>query len=694
MATSISTALLLTIPLAPLAGALLAGLAGKQVGTRGAHTATILGVLIAFIGSCFVLQQVLEGARYNGTIYQWAVVDKLVMEVGFLVDGLTAMMMVVVTFVSLMVHIYTIGYMEGDPGYQRFFSYISLFTFSMLMLVMSNNFLQLFFGWEAVGLVSYLLIGFWFKKPTAIFANMKAFLVNRVGDFGFILGIGLVVAYAGTLNYGEAFAAFTTTPELAKLAFPLPLFGGEWLLITVTCICLFIGAMGKSAQFPLHVWLPDSMEGPTPISALIHAATMVTAGIFMVARMSPLFELSDTALNFVLVIGSITALFMGFLGIIQNDIKRVVAYSTLSQLGYMTVALGASAYSVAVFHLMTHAFFKALLFLGAGSVIIGMHHDQDIRNMGGLRKYMPITWITSLLGSLALIGTPLFAGFYSKDSIIEAVHATHLPGTGFAIFSVTAGVFVTAFYSFRMYFLVFHGKERFHNKPFPPEDDHAHDDAHDAHAAHDDHGHAHAEHHAHTPHESPWVVTLPLVLLAIPSVVIGYLTIGPMLFGDFFKGAIFVNAEHHPAMEELAKEFHGAAAMALHALTSLPFILAAAGVATAWLFYLQAPAIPAALDRALKPLRTVLENKYYLDWFNEHVLAAGARLLGTGLWKGGDQAVIDGAVNGSASMVGRLSGVVRGWQSGHLYQYALVMALGIFGLLTWQLWPYFSGLMR
>ncbi len=692
MATSISTALLLTIPLAPLAGALIAGLAGKQVGTRGAHTVTILGVLIAFVGSVMVLMQVLDGARFNATIYQWAVVDKLVMEVGFLVDGLTAMMMVVVTFVSLMVHVYTIGYMEGDPGYQRFFSYISLFTFSMLMLVMSNNFLQLFFGWEAVGLVSYLLIGFWFKKPTAIFANMKAFLVNRVGDFGFILGIGLVVAYTGTLNYGEAFAAFTASPELAKVAFPLPLFGGEWLLITVTCICLFIGAMGKSAQFPLHVWLPDSMEGPTPISALIHAATMVTAGIFMVARMSPLFELSDTALNFVMVIGSITALFMGFLGIIQNDIKRVVAYSTLSQLGYMTVALGASAYSVAVFHLMTHAFFKALLFLAAGSVIIGMHHDQDIRNMGGLRKHMPITWITSLLGSLALIGTPLFAGFYSKDSIIEAVHATHLPGTGFAIFSVTAGVFVTAFYSFRMYFLVFHGKERFHHKPFPPapapepspEDAHAHDDhGHDGHHAHD-----------HTPHESPWVVTLPLVLLAIPSVVIGYLTIGPMLFGDFFKGAIVVNADHHPAMEELAKEFHGAAAMALHALTSLPFILAAAGVATAWLFYLQAPAIPAALDRALKPLRTVLENKYYLDWFNEHVLAAGARLLGTGLWKGGDQALIDGAVNGSAGLVGRLSGVVRGWQTGHLYQYALVMALGIFGLLTWQLWPYFSGLMR
>jgi NADH-quinone oxidoreductase subunit L len=699
MATSISTALLLTIPLAPLAGALLAGLAGKQIGTRGAHTVTILGVLIAFIGSCLVLQEVLDGARFNATIYQWAVVDKLVMEVGFLVDGLTAMMMVVVTFVSLMVHIYTIGYMQGDPGYQRFFSYISLFTFSMLMLVMSNNFLQLFFGWEAVGLVSYLLIGFWFKKPTAVFANMKAFLVNRVGDFGFILGIGLVVAYAGTLNYGEA---FTKAPELAQIAFPLPLFGGEWMLITVTCICLFIGAMGKSAQFPLHVWLPDSMEGPTPISALIHAATMVTAGIFMVARMSPLFELSDTALNFVLVIGSITALFMGFLGIIQNDIKRVVAYSTLSQLGYMTVALGASAYSVAVFHLMTHAFFKALLFLGAGSVIIGMHHDQDIRNMGGLWKRMPITWFTSLLGSLALIGTPLFAGFYSKDSIIEAVHATHLPGTGFAIFAVTAGVFVTAFYSFRMYFLVFHGKERFHDKPFPPPDDHAHA-AHDDHAddhgqaqpsAHDSHAHDDHGHLAHTPHESPWVVTLPLVLLAIPSVVIGYLTIAPMLYGDFFKDAIFINAEHHPAMEELAQAFHGAGAMALHALTSLPFILAAAGVATAWLFYLQAPAIPAAFDRALKPLRTVLENKYYLDWFNEHVLAAGARMFGTGLWKGGDQAVIDGAVNGSAHLVGRLSGVVRGWQTGHLYQYALVMALGIFGLLTWQLWPYFSGLMR
>ncbi len=674
MASTLSQGLLLTVPLAPLAGAMIAGLAGKWVGRRGAHFFTILGVFIAFVCSVIVLGQVANGARFNETLYEWMVLGKLVMEVGFLVDGLTAMMMVVVTFVSLMVHVYTIGYMDGDPGYQRFFSYISLFTFSMLMLVMSNNFLQLFFGWEAVGLVSYLLIGFWFKRPTAVFANMKAFLVNRVGDFGFILGIGLIAAYAGTLNYGEAFAK---AGELNKLQFP----GTDWQLLTVACICLFIGAMGKSAQFPLHVWLPDSMEGPTPISALIHAATMVTAGIFMVARMSPLFELSDTALNFVLVIGAITALFMGFLGIIQNDIKRVVAYSTLSQLGYMTVALGLSAYSVGVFHLMTHAFFKALLFLAAGSVIIGMHHDQDIRNMGGLRKHMPITWITSLLGSLALIGTPLFAGFYSKDSILIASHHSTLPGATFAMVAIYIGVFVTAFYSFRMYFLVFHGEERFHHKPFPPEDDHAHDD----------HGDGHADH---TPHESPWVVTAPLILLAIPSVVIGYMAIQPMLFGDFLKDAITVNAQAHPAMAELAKTFHGPVAMALHGVVTLPFWLALGGVVTAWYFYLKAPHIPAAIDRTLKPVRTVLENKYYMDWFNEHVLAAGARKLGMGLWKGGDQAVIDGAINGSARGIGGLAGLLRQAQTGRLYTYALVMLLGIFALLTWQLWPFFSGFMR
>jgi NADH-quinone oxidoreductase subunit L len=672
MAAQLSQNLLLAVPLAPLAGAIVAGLFGKAVGRRGAHVVTILGVLIAFIISAMVLKSVaIDGARFNATVYEWMNLGGLKMEVGFLVDGLTAMMMCVVTFVSLMVHIYTIGYMEEDPGYQRFFSYISLFTFSMLMLVMSNNFLQLFFGWEAVGLVSYLLIGFWYKKPTAIFANMKAFLVNRVGDFGFILGIGLVLAYTGSLNYNEVFAKGST------LAGAGTLLDTGWQVITVTCICLFIGAMGKSAQFPLHVWLPDSMEGPTPISALIHAATMVTAGIFMVTRMSPLFELSDTALSFILVIGAITALFMGFLGIIQNDIKRVVAYSTLSQLGYMTVALGASAYSVAVFHLMTHAFFKALLFLGAGSVIIGMHHDQDIRNMGGLRKYMPITWITSLLGSLALIGTPFFAGFYSKDSIIEAVHASTLPGAGFAYFAVVAGVFVTAFYSFRMYFLVFHGKERFHDKPFPGEHDH-HDDE-----------HGHGEHH--DPHESPWVVTAPLLLLAIPSVVIGFLAIGPMLFGDFFKDAITV-LPAHGAMAELADHWHGATAMALHGLSTLPFWLALGGVVTAYVFYMVAPGIPATIARVLAPVVKVLENKYYMDWINENILAAAARALGRGLWKGGDVAVIDGIVNGSARGVGAFAGVVRVIQTGYLSWYALVMALGVFGLLTWQLWPYLIGL--
>jgi NADH-quinone oxidoreductase subunit L len=658
--------------MAPLAGAVLAGVFGTQLGgnwlgRKLSHTFTILGVFIAFVLSALTLQSVVvDGARFNETLYTWMVVGGLKMEIGFLVDGLTAMMMCVVTFVSLMVHLYTIGYMEEDEGYNRFFGYISLFTFSMLMLVMSNNMLQLFFGWEAVGLVSYLLIGFWFNKPSAIFANMKAFLVNRVGDFGFILGIGLIAAYGGTLNYAEAFAK---AGELGKLSFP----GTDWMLVTVICICLFIGAMGKSAQFPLHVWLPDSMEGPTPISALIHAATMVTAGIFMVARMSPFYELSDTALNFVLVIGAITALFMGFLGIIQNDIKRVVAYSTLSQLGYMTVALGASAYSVAVFHLMTHAFFKALLFLGAGSVIMGMHHNQDIRWMGGVRKYMPITWITSLLGSLALIGTPFFSGFYSKDSIIEAVAESHLPGAGFAYFAVIAGVFVTAFYSFRMYFLVFHGKERYDQNPDAHHDDHGHDD----------HGH----HGDHSPHESPWVVTVPLVLLAIPSVLIGYMTIEPMLFGDFFKDAIFVDAERHHVMKELGEAFHGRVAMALHAFSTLPFWLALGGVVVSYYMYMINPAVPAAIKRAFQPLHTLLENKYYMDWINENILARAARGLGLGLWKGGDQAIIDGGlVNGSWKLVGWVSGIARHFQSGYLYHYALVMILGVFLLMTWFVW--------
>ena len=670
MSSTLSASTLLAVPLAPLVGSLLAGVFGTKfggnwIGRRLAHTSTILGVAIAFILSALTFKEVaFNDARFNETIYEWMVVGGLKMEIGFMVDGLTAMMMCVVTFVSLMVHIYTIGYMEEDEGYNRFFSYISLFTFSMLMLVMSNNLLQLFFGWEAVGLVSYLLIGFWYNKPTAIFANMKAFLVNRVGDFGFILGIGLIVAYTGTLNYTEIFAK---ADSLTGLTLP----GSHWLLITVICICLFIGAMGKSAQFPLHVWLPDSMEGPTPISALIHAATMVTAGIFMVSRMSPLFELSDTALNFIMIIGAITALFMGFMGIIQNDIKRVVAYSTLSQLGYMTVALGASAYSVAVFHLMTHAFFKALLFLAAGSVIMGVHHNQDIRWMGGLRKYMPITWITSLLGSLALIGTPLFSGFYSKDSIIEAVHFSHLPAAGFAYFAVLAGVFITAFYSFRMYFLVFHGKERFDQNP----DAHHHHD-------HDDHHHCDEK-----PHESPWVVTVPLILLAIPSVIIGYITVMPMLFGNFLGDAIHVNATLHPSMTELEHFIHGPLELALHALVSPAFWLAVSGVVVSWYMYLINPAVPAAFKRALQPLYTILENKYYLDWFNENVLAKGARGLGIGFWKGGDQGIIEGGVvNASWKLVGLVSKVARLFQTGYLYHYALVMIAGLVMFLTYFVW--------
>ncbi len=666
--------LYLLVPLAPLFGAIVAGLFCRVIPRWLAHTVTIAGVAVAFVASLFIFKDVQAGNTFNGTVYTWITSGDYRFEVGFLIDTLTTTMMLVVTFVSLMVHIYTIGYMQEDPGYNRFFSYISLFTFSMLMLVMANNFMQLFFGWEAVGLVSYLLIGFWYTRPTAIFANMKAFLVNRVGDFGFILGIGLVLSYFGSLDYATV---FQKAPDFANTNIALFGEGSSVSLMTATCICLFIGAMGKSAQVPLHVWLPDSMEGPTPISALIHAATMVTAGIFMVSRMSPLFELSTTALSFVIVIGAITALFMGFLGIIQNDIKRVVAYSTLSQLGYMTVALGASAYSVAIFHLMTHAFFKALLFLAAGSVIIGMHHDQDIRNMGGLRKYMPITWITSLIGSLALIGTPFLAGFYSKDSIIEAVKFSHIPGAGFAYFAVLAGVFVTAFYSFRMYFLVFHGEERFGKA----------DEHHDHHGDHDDEETSHDHHHGlapgQKPHETPWVVTLPLVLLAIPSVVIGYIGIGPMVAGDYFKGVIHVDSAAHPALSHFLEHFHGAAAMGLHAFSTPPFYLALAGVVLSWFFYMKRPDIPATIQRRFSAINTLFENKYYFDKINEFVFAGGARLLGKALWRGGDVALIDGiAVNGSAKLVGLIASITRFFQTGYVYHYAFTMIIGVFVLMT------------
>jgi NADH-quinone oxidoreductase subunit L len=644
---------LLAIVLAPLAAAIVAGLFGRVVGRAGAHTVTILGVAISFGLSAKVFWDLLGGApAFDGPVYTWLVSDGLRMEIGFLVDRLSALMMVVVTFVSLMVHVYTIGYMHEDPGYTRFFSYISLFTFAMLMLVMSNNLLQLFFGWEAVGLVSYLLIGFWYTRPTAIVANLKAFLVNRVGDFGFLLGIAGIAYLTGSLHYAEIFGQADT---IAAASFEL-VPGVAWSAVTVICICLFIGAMGKSAQVPLHVWLPDSMEGPTPISALIHAATMVTAGIFMVARMSPLFELSETALSFVIVIGGTTALFMGFLGIVSNDIKRVVAYSTLSQLGYMTVALGVSAYAGAIFHLMTHAFFKALLFLAAGSVIIAMHHEQDMRKMGGLRKYMPITYWTCLIGALALIGFPGFAGFFSKDALIEAVELSTLPAARYGYWCVLIGVFVTAFYTFRLVFMTFHGQERM-----------------------DEHTREHL-------HESPWVVTLPLVLLAIPSVIIGWPAVGTLLFGDYFGGAVYV-APAHDVLARLGEHYHGPLAFVQHGLGSPILGLAAAGVMLAWYLYLKRPELAEQLRVKAGGLYTLLVNKYYIDAFNERFIAGGSRALGNLLWRVGDVAIIDGAaVNGSARLVGWIAGAIRGVQSGYLYHYAFATIIGLSALLAWLLW--------
>ncbi len=678
---ALQTSILLAIVLAPLSGALLAGLFGRQIGRAGAHTITIAAVALSCALSLYVLYQLVWGGAvtYNENLYTWFQVGAHSAHIGFLVDRLTALMMVVVTFVSLMVHVYTIGYMAEDDGYQRFFSYIALFTFSMLMLVMSNNFLQLFFGWEAVGLVSYLLIGFWFKRPSAIFANMKAFLVNRVGDFGFLLGIAGVMLWFGSLDYATVFAvAQNPAVDIGSRTVEL-VAGHPWHVATIVCICLFIGAMGKSAQVPLHVWLPDSMEGPTPISALIHAATMVTAGIFMVARMSPLFELSETALTFVLVIGATTALFTGLIGIVQNDIKRVVAYSTLSQLGYMTVALGVSAYSAAVFHLMTHAFFKALLFLGAGSVIIAMHHEQDMRHMGGLRRYMPVTWITMWIGSLALAGAPFFSGFFSKDAIIEAVHASQRSGAGYAYFCVMAGVFVTALYSFRLLYMTFHGKERFVvDKPK------AAGHGHDAHA--DAHGHHAPGHLAHAPHESPWVVTLPLVLLAIPSIIIGGLTIGPMLFGDFFGNAIFVR-EANDVLAEIGKDFHGALGFVVHGLTQPPTWIAFAGFATATWIWLLKPGIADKAMNALRPLHAMLMNKYWIDNLYQAVFARGGVAFGRGLWRVGDAGLIDGAiVNGSAGLVERISAGVRRLQSGYLFHYAFAMILGLILLLAGAWW--------
>jgi NADH-quinone oxidoreductase subunit L len=621
--------LYLIIAFAPLAGAIVAGLFGRAIGRAGAHWATIVSVLVSFVCSCIVFADVLNGNTFNGNLYTWVTIGgeagSTALSIGFQIDRLSALMMVVVTFVSLMVHVYTIGYMAEDPGYQRFFAYISLFTFSMLMLVMANNFLQLFFGWEAVGLVSYLLIGFWYTRESAIYANLKAFLVNRVGDFGFLLGVGLILAHFGTLDYQQVFAK---APSLSSE-------------MTLICLLLFVGAMGKSAQFPLHVWLPDSMEGPTPISALIHAATMVTAGIFMVARMSPLYELSETARSVVLVIGAITALFMGLVALTQYDIKRVVAYSTLSQLGYMTAALGASAYSAAMFHLATHAFFKALLFLAAGSVIIALHHEQDMRRMGGLRRYMPVTYWTMLIGAISSAGIPGFAGFFSKDAIIEALKESHTPGALFGYLCLLSCVFVTAAYTFRMVFMAFHGEPRFEA--------------------------------SHPPHESPPVVTVPLLLLAIPSVVAGYY-VGAVVYGNFFGDAV----------RPTDGEYHGVVAFMLHGFVSVPFWLAVAGIATAYVLYIRRTDLPKLVARRFGPLYALVERKYGFDELYSWLFAGGARTLGRGFWRGGDQTVIDGLmVNGSARVVGWFSGVVRLVQSGLLNQYAVAMLIAVAILVFW-----------
>ena len=659
---------LLAIPLLPLVAAVIAGLGGRVIGRAGAHTVTIIGVAVSCALSIYVLKQLyVDGIpTFNGPVYTWALSDGVHIDVGFLIDRLTALMMVVVTFVSLCVHLYTVGYMHDDPGYTRFFSYISLFTFSMLMLVMANNFMQLFFGWEAVGTVSYLLIGFWYTRPSAVFANLKAFIVNRVGDFGFVIGIAAVFAYTGSLSYDTAFAA---APHLAHLATPITATSSVNTL-TLICICLFIGAMGKSAQVPLHVWLPDSMEGPTPISALIHAATMVTAGIFMVARMSPLFEYSDAALSFVLVIGATTAFFMGLLGVVNNDIKRVIAYSTLSQLGYMTAALGVSAYSAAIFHLMTHAFFKALLFLAAGSVIIGMHHEQDMRKMGGLGKYMPITAVTCWIGGLALVATPFFSGFYSKDAIIEAVGASHRWGATYAWWCVLLGAYVTSLYTFRLLFMTFHGEERFRHVA----------------AGHGDHDHpAEHGHHSAEPHESPWVVTVPLIALAIPSLLVGYFTVGPVLFGSYFGNSIFVLPADN-IIGEMAREFHGPGQLGFHGFLGAPFWLMAAGFVTAWVCFLKRPALADRAAQTFGWLRSLLIEKYYFDWINEKVIAPLARGIGFTLWKAGDEGIIDGAlVNGSAATVGWFGGVVRRVQNGYLYSYAFWIVIGLAALLGWFL---------
>ncbi len=648
----------LIIVLAPLFGSIVAGFFRNQIGRVGAHSVTILGVGVSLALSCYVAWGFYTGqlTTLDTVLYTWASGEHwfpYAFHIGFLIDPLTILMLLVVTFVSFLVHIYSIGYMHDDPGYQRFFSYISLFTFMMLMLVTANNFLQLFFGWEGVGLVSYLLIGFWYHRESANQGSLKAFVVNRVGDFGFVLGLGVVLAYAGSLDYKLVFQQAHSMAQLSLEIFH----GHPWSVVSIMCFLLFIGAMAKSAQVPLHVWLPESMEGPTPISALIHAATMVTAGVFMVARISPLMELSPSALSFVIVIGATGALFTGIIALVMNDIKRVVAYSTLSQLGYMMVAMGASAYSAGVFHLLTHACFKALLFLGAGSVIIGLHHEQDMRKMGGLYKKMPITWFTFLIGCLALCAIPPFAGFYSKDTIIEAAKLSTIPGSQYAYFCVAAGAMITALYTFRSFFMTFHGEPRMSSQAY-----------------------------SHV-HESPWVVWLPLVILAIPSVVIGYLLYMPMLFNksSILSASITVLPEH-AVLAELGKEVSSPLASLLHAPHSIVFWLTLLGIFLAWVCYVAAPNIPSVLAKRFAWVYALLINKYGFDWFNENVLMRGTKGLGKLFYQVGDQALIDGMiVNGSSRTVGWLALKTRVMQNGYLYHYIAVMLLGLFGFLCWFL---------
>ncbi len=645
----------LIMMLLPLAGSLIAGLFGKKIGARATHWVTVSLVGVAFVLSCYLFSMiVLLGApTQEGVVYTWVSSGSFHFDVALLLDRLSATMVFVVMFISFMVHIYTIGYMADDPGYERFFSYVSLFTFSMLALVLANNFLLMFFGWEGVGLVSYLLIGFWFKRESAVFGSLKAFLANRIGDVGFILGLAAILLYFGDVNYHTVFSNVTSIADKTIKIFP----GISTSAITVICILLFIGAMGKSAQVPLHVWLPESMEGPTPISALIHAATMVTAGIYMVARCSPLFEYSPVALSFVIVIGATTCFFMGILAVFHQDIKRVIAYSTLSQLGYMAVALGASAYDAAIFHLFTHAFFKALLFLGAGSVILALHHEQDMRKMGGLISYMPVTYLTFAIGALALAAIPPFSGFYSKDAIIEATHLSTIPGAHYAYFCVLAGAFITPLYIFRALFLTFHGKPRF-----------------------DEETKQHVK-------ESPWVILIPLIALAIPSMIVGGMLVEPMLFSTprLLGDSIFVLPAHN-VLQQLAVDFHGAVHMAMDAGRTATLWLALAGIVTAWIFTLGLPQLAPQLKKRFALLYAIINDKYGFDDFNQLVLVRGCRKVGQFFYLVCDLIFIDGVfVNGSGKVIRELARVSRRMQTGYMYHYVFVMIIGLAIFLSWLL---------